>query len=383
MDEEEKKKIVDILKNDINLNRVFNWIQCSKNHFKKRNDRHLGSEIRESFFVSENVKYIDEEGADLLHKTIGKMEVKSSFKDGYLFTKLANPRKKVKTIILKNTNSKKIIEAYTNKSILIICCERHCISVVFFEDLIKNKLIDTTKPGQVLAKNIPESLFYKLITHEQFISYVNEFDGEQKLIDFKKNLKDDFESQYEESKKNNDLTQPEEKNKMNTPIEKKDYTLKKSDELYFLLIERDIHKRDVDKLYIKDIAKIFKTKEKPCYNYIKELENSNKITCKEKDRLGRKRFEINKEHPVYSKYLEYKENESIESSENNQLELFEDENYSDCKVDNIDKKLSNNTAIIKSKDKKPVGVDDDFFSKVWDSKEISREMKIKITNSVL
>jgi hypothetical protein len=186
--------------------------------------------------------------------------------------------------------------------------------------------------------------------------------------------------QYEEGKKNNDLTQPEEKNKMNTSIEKKDYTLKKSDELYFLLIERDIHKRDVDKIYIKDIAKIFNIKEKPCYNYIKELENSNKITCKEKDNLGRKRFEINKEHPVYSKYLEYKENES---SENNQLELFEDENYSDCKVDNIDKKLSNNTAIIKSKYKKPVGVDDDFFSKVWDSKEISREMKIKITNSVL
>jgi hypothetical protein len=380
MDEEEKKKIVDILKNDIDLNRVFNWIQCTKDHLKKRNDRHLASELRESFFETKNVKYIDQVGADLYHKTIGKMEVKSTLKDGYLFTSLGNPRKKVKKIILKNTNSKKIIQEYTNESILIICCERHCISVVFFEDLIKNKLIDTTKPGQVLAGDIPESLFYKLITREQFISYVNEFDVEQKFIDFKNNLKDDFKNRYEEGKKNNDLTQPEEKNKMNTSIEKKDYTLKKSDELYFLLIERDIRKRDVDKIYIKDIAKIFNIKEKPCYNYIKELENSNKITCKAKDNLGRKRFEINKEHPVYSKYLEYKENES---SENNQLELFEDENYSDCKVDNIDKKLSNNTAIIKSKDKKPVGVDDDFFSKVWDSKEISREMKIKITNSVL
>jgi hypothetical protein len=374
MDEEKKKKIVDILKKDIDLNRVFNWIECSKNHFNKRNDRHLGSEIRESFFVNENVKYIDEEGADLLHKTIGKMEVKSCIQDGYLFTPLGNPRKKVKTIILKNTNSKKITEAYTNKSILIICCERRCISVVFFEDLIKNKLIDTTKPGQVLAKNIPESLFYKLITNEQFISYVNEYDGEQKFVEFKKNIKNDFETQYEEGKKNNDLTQSEEKNKINTPIEKRDYTLKKSIELYVKLIKRDIHKRDVDKLYIKDIAKIFDIKEKPCYNYIKELENSKKITCKEKDRLGRKRFEINKEHLAYLKY-----------KESNQLELFKDENYSDCKVDNIIDK-TNNTDIIKSKDKNPIGIiidKDKFISKIWDSEKITEETKMKITSAMV
>lgn len=382
MDEEEKKKIVDILKNDIDFNLVFNWIQCTKDQLKKRNYRNLGSVIREGFFETENVKYIDEAGADLFHKIIGKIEVKSSLVDGFLFTELGNPRKKVKTIILKNTESKKIIQEYTNKSILIICCERHCISIVFFEDLIKNKLIDTTKPGQVLAKNIPESLFHKLMTHEQFINYVNEFNSEQDLYNFIKEEQDKFKSQYEEGKKNNNLTQTEEKNKMNTPIEKKDYTLKKSDELYFLLIERDIHKRDVDKLYIKDIAKIFNIKEKPCYNYIKELENSNKITCKKKDRLGRKRFEINKEHPVYSKYLEYKENESIESSENNQLELFKDENYSDCKVDNIDKKLSNNTDVIKDKDKKPVRLDE-FISNVWDNEKITNETKMKITNKVL
>lgn len=295
-----KKQIVNIIKESVDFNFIANFINATKKQLTNPNDRHFASTLRDNFFefasYNQKVKYIDKKGADLYHLGLKtNIEIKYSTR-GFLYTQKQNARKIISKIILKNTDSVVIPNIEESMSQIIICCEPNCFSILFLDDLIKNKLIDTSKPGQILAKNVPCHLFYKIMDHKEFEIIVDHYNIQEKTDNFKSKVTQEFYEKY-----NLALTKQKDFCKIST-TPNENFNMNKSyvQQTYEFIVE---HK----KLDINELQTLFRNKgiektDKCCWGYLNSLVNSKKITkTKTKKKIKGKWFstniyQINEEH---------------------------------------------------------------------------------------
>lgn len=307
-------KIIKSLREDIDFNIMANYILSTRGQLAEKNERHLASSIRDQFFQIcsfSNIEYIDQNRADLLYKKFNqKIEIKY-LTDGFLYSPEKKiPREFINEIKLINTDSKEKIDFEDCKDTLILCCEPHSFSILSWSDLIKEELIDCSKPGQIVAKKVPRRLFYEIINYEEFHIVVGKFDLQRRKDTFLDSISKDFLQTY-----NYNLTQNPISHKICKPMTNKDseiMNIKKngSTQRAFELILNNL-KHD-EQITDEVIQKLFKDigeekSLKACVNYIYSLRKAEKITLeKRKIKKGNQTYYksiyfINRNHKDYLK----------------------------------------------------------------------------------
>lgn len=277
MNKIEKKAIIKEIKNSIDFNLLANWCNATTGQLSDVNDRHIASELRDRLFemASEGkIKYKNGPFSDLHHYGLDiTLEVKY-LSSGFLYTKTKN-QKPYANVVLKNTNSKNTIIDYDFESKLVICCEPHCFSALFIDDLKKFNLIDySSKPGQIVAKKVPRNLFYKITDYKNFNIIVENYPIQQSLDNFKKITGDSFYNHYKEA-----LTKNAHKNKIkikNKKPNKESLFMSYSEDFYKIISEKSLDVKDAQKEFYK--IKNIEIKEERCRDILNRLCEKGKIT---------------------------------------------------------------------------------------------------------